>query len=79
MCISVLVLNFTDTWGDLFYLGLTGLELAGSDGDTIPLSMDMLDADPKDLHVLPGYENDDRTLDKYVNIYIVLFVYITLS
>ena len=45
-------------------MGLTGLEVAGKDGATIPLNMSMLSADPRDLHVLPGYETDDRTLDK---------------
>ena len=61
---SVLALNFTATWGDLYYLGLTGLELIASDGEAIPIDLNMVDADPRDLHVLPGYENDDRTLDK---------------
>ena len=34
-------------------------------GEAVPLTLDMLHADPRDLHVLPGYERDDRTLDKY--------------
>ena len=54
------------TWGDPYYLGLTGIEVVDGDGDAIPLKLDMLHADPRDLHVLPGYERDDRTLDKYV-------------
>ncbi|KAK2147660.1 hypothetical protein LSH36_543g06017 [Paralvinella palmiformis] len=60
-------LNFTDTWGDPYYLGLTGLEVVGPDGSSIPLSIDMVDADPRDLHVLSGYETDDRTLDKLLD------------
>ena len=59
-----LVLNFTATWGDPYYLGLTGMEVVGRDAEPLPVSMNMLDADPRDLHVLPGYERDDRTLDK---------------
>lgn len=58
--------NFTETWGDPYYLGLTGVEVVAKDGDAIPLTMGMLHADPQDLHVLPGYETDDRTLDKSV-------------
>lgn len=57
-------LNFTETWGDVHYLGLTGLEVVDKAGESIPLNMSMLDASPRDLHVLPGYESDDRTLDK---------------
>ena len=62
----MLILNFTATWGDMYYLGMTGLELIGFDGEVIPLDLSMVDADPKDLHVLPNYETDDRTLDKYI-------------
>ena len=60
------MLNFLSTWGDPYYLGLTGLEVIGREGETIDVNMDMVSADPQDLHVLPGYESDDRTLDKYV-------------
>ncbi|XP_061197501.1 katanin-interacting protein-like [Saccostrea echinata] len=62
-----LQLNFTDTWGDLHYLGLTGLEVLGKDGEAFPVSLDMLKASPSDLHHLPGHERDDRTLDKVIN------------
>ncbi|ELU03431.1 hypothetical protein CAPTEDRAFT_135076 [Capitella teleta] len=62
-----LKLNFTATWGDPYYLGLTGLEVLGPDGQALDISLDMLDADPRDLHVLPGYEQDDRTLDKLID------------
>ena len=57
-------MNFTSTWGDVYYLGLTGLEVVDKDGEAVPLNINLLDADPRDLHVLPGYERDDRTLDK---------------
>ena len=60
------MLNFLSTWGDPYYLGLTGLEVIGREGETIAVNMDMVSADPQDLHVLPEYESDDRTLDKYV-------------
>ena len=57
-------INLTETWGDVYYMGLTGLEIVSRDGSAVPLDMSMVDADPRDLHVLPGYEADDRTLDK---------------
>ena len=59
-----LELNFTATWGDLHYLGLTGLEIVGKDGDALPLTMDMITANPRDVRSLPGHERDDRILDK---------------
>ncbi|KAI0234957.1 hypothetical protein LSAT2_014682 [Lamellibrachia satsuma] len=62
-----LKLNFTATWGDPHYLGLSGLEVVGRVGEALPVSLAMLDADPHDLHVLPGYETDDRTLDKLID------------
>ncbi|XP_072167978.1 katanin-interacting protein-like [Diadema setosum] len=60
-------LNFTVTWGDLHYLGLTGLEVIDVEGDGIPMSLDMLDASPRDLNDLPEYDMDDRTLDKLID------------
>ncbi|XP_046573388.1 katanin-interacting protein-like isoform X2 [Haliotis rubra] len=62
-----LELDFTATWGDMHYLGLSGLEIADKDGEPIPLKMSMVVANPRDLHCLPGHERDDRTLDKLIN------------
>ncbi|KAK7501363.1 hypothetical protein BaRGS_00007488, partial [Batillaria attramentaria] len=62
-----LELNFTATWGDLHYLGLTALEVVGKDGEAVPLSMSMLSASPCDITHLKGHERDDRTLDKLIN------------
>jgi len=59
-----LVLSFTETWGDQHYMGLTGLELLGSDEELLTLDMKMIDAEPCDLHHLAGHEQDGRTLDK---------------
>ncbi|XP_071797253.1 katanin-interacting protein-like isoform X3 [Asterias amurensis] len=62
-----LKLNFTATWGDMHYLGLTGLDVLNPEGDAIPLNISMIDAKPRDLNHLPGYGTDDRTLDKLIN------------
>ncbi|XP_066239210.1 katanin-interacting protein isoform X3 [Saccopteryx leptura] len=62
-----LQLNFTATWGDLHYLGLTGLEVVGKDGQALPISLHQLSASPRDLNDLPEYTDDSRTLDKLID------------
>lgn len=59
-----LVLSIVETWGDQHYIGLTGIELLGKDGEVIAVDRSMIDAEPRDLHHLAGHEHDDRTLDK---------------
>lgn len=68
-CLSfnlALQLHFTATWGDSHYLGLTGLEIIGKEGQALPVTMDIIEASPRDLNELPEYNEDSRTLDKYV-------------
>ncbi|XP_043945355.1 katanin-interacting protein isoform X2 [Protopterus annectens] len=60
-----LQLNFTLTWGDGHYLGLTGLEVVSKDGQALPINIQMIDAVPRDLNELPEYNSDSRTLDNY--------------
>ncbi|XP_067911780.1 katanin-interacting protein isoform X4 [Heterodontus francisci] len=60
-------LNFTVTWGDSHYLGLTGLEVVGKDGQALPVTMDNIEASPRDLNELPEYNEDSRTLDKLID------------
>lgn len=64
---QTLDLNFTATWGDLHYLGLTALEVVGKEGEAVPLTLSMLHASPKDITHLKGHERDDRTLDKLID------------
>ncbi|CAB4005620.1 Hypothetical predicted protein [Paramuricea clavata] len=64
---QVLELNLVETWGDMYYLGLTGLQILGTQGEVIDLTFDMLQACPKDLNELPEYDDDDRTLDKVID------------
>lgn len=58
-------LEMTLTWGDPHFMGLTGLEIVGKDGETLPLDLSMIAASPRDLNDLPDYGHDLRTLDKY--------------
>lgn len=60
-------LELAMTWGDKHYMGLTGLEVVGKDGESLPLDLGMMVASPSDLNDLPEYRNDLRTLDKYVS------------
>ncbi|KAK1162836.1 hypothetical protein AOXY_G17805 [Acipenser oxyrinchus oxyrinchus] len=62
-----LKLNLTSTWGDSHYLGLTGFEVVGKDGQALPLSMSIINASPRDLNELPEYSEDSRTLDKLID------------
>ncbi|XP_059752793.1 katanin-interacting protein isoform X5 [Balaenoptera ricei] len=62
-----LQLNFTASWGDLHYLGLTGLEVVGKDGQALPINLHQISASPRDLNDLPEYTNDSRTLDKLID------------
>lgn len=62
--VAGLRLNFTASWGDLHYLGLTGLEVVGRDGQALPVLPHQLSACPRDLNDLPEYAEDPRTLDK---------------
>ncbi|XP_029954143.1 protein KIAA0556 isoform X2 [Salarias fasciatus] len=55
------------TWGDSYYMGLTGLEVVGKDGDGLPLDLSMMAASPRDLNDLPEYGRDPRTLDKLID------------
>ena len=47
-------------------MGLTGLEVVGKDGESLPLDLSIMAASPRDLNDLPDYGHDLRTLDKYV-------------
>lgn len=63
----VIEINITDTWGDLFYVGLTGIEVIGSDGKPIPINLNNLKADPRDMNTIQGHGSDYRTLDKLID------------
>ncbi|KAM9837979.1 katanin-interacting protein [Aulostomus maculatus] len=60
-------LELTLTWGDSHYMGLTGLEVVGKDGESLPLDLSIMAASPRDLNDLPEYGQDLRTLDKLID------------
>ncbi|XP_077594912.1 katanin-interacting protein isoform X4 [Stigmatopora nigra] len=60
-------LDLMSTWGDSHYVGLTGLEVVGKDGDGLPLDLSMVAASPGDLNELPEFSNDWHTLDKLID------------
>ncbi|XP_005054162.1 PREDICTED: uncharacterized protein KIAA0556 homolog isoform X3 [Ficedula albicollis] len=62
-----LQLNFTMTWGDSHYLGLTGLEVIGKDGQALKINAEQISASPRDLNDLPEYTGDSRTLEKLID------------
>ncbi|XP_075574514.1 katanin-interacting protein isoform X2 [Pelecanus crispus] len=62
-----LQLNFTMTWGDSHYLGLTGLEVIGKNGRTLKISTEQISASPQDLNDLPECTGDSRTLKKLID------------
>ncbi|XP_029383143.1 protein KIAA0556 isoform X2 [Echeneis naucrates] len=55
------------TWGDAHYMGLTGLEVVGKEGESLPLDLSLMAASPRDLNDLPEYGHDLRTLDKLID------------
>ncbi|KFW07344.1 Uncharacterized protein KIAA0556, partial [Eurypyga helias] len=62
-----LQLNFTMTWGDCHYLGLTGLEVIGKNGHALKINTEQISASPRDLNDLPQYTGDSRTLEKLID------------
>lgn len=64
-CPTGLRIELVSTWGDFHYMGLTGLEVVGKDGESLPIDISMMAASPRDLNDLPEYGDDLRTLDKY--------------
>ena len=62
-----LVINLIQTWGDNFYIGLTGIEFYDEEWKPIPLKLANLDAKPRDMNCIPGYSGDHRLLDNILN------------
>jgi protein JBTS26 len=48
----VLEINITDTWGDLFYVGLSGIEVLDTSGKVIPITFSNVTANPRDMNAI---------------------------
>jgi len=61
-------MNITESWGDLFYVGLNGIEVLDKHGHVIPIKIGgpktTVNANPRDMNSIPGHGSDHRTLDK---------------
>jgi len=60
-------LNIVSTWGDKYYVGLTGVEVLGAGGRPIQVKPGWVDGQPRDMNCIPGYSGDYRTLDKLLD------------
>ena len=62
-------LNFEilSTWDDQHYVGLAGIEIFTSEGISVQLHPNQIQAEPKDINVLPEYGTDPRTADKLID------------
>jgi len=64
-----ITVDILDTWGDNFYVGITGVAVfiaRGGSARTFDLKRTHLDANPLDINV-EGHTGDPRTLDKAVD------------
>ncbi|XP_077358745.1 katanin-interacting protein isoform X2 [Festucalex cinctus] len=60
-------LELASTWGDSQYMGLTGLEVVGKDGEGLPLDLTIMTASPGDLGDLPEYGHGLHSLEKLID------------
>lgn len=69
-------INILESWGDLFYVGLNGLEVLNQEGEPIPItvapdhsisSRTSVTAVPRDMNSIAGHGQDHRTLEKLFN------------
>jgi hypothetical protein len=64
---TVLEFELFSTWGDKYYIGLSGIEVFDHKGLVVPIDGNRVSARPSDLNSLPEYKGDPRTPDKLVD------------
>ena len=65
--VRTIEINITETWGDIFYAGLNGLEVLDQNMQPIPIDIGSISANPRDMNSIPGYSGDYRTLEKLID------------
>ena len=60
-----LLLNVLSTWGDPHYVGLAGFEVFDERGELVPV--EDVWADPSNINVLPGNEDDPRVVENLLD------------
>jgi len=60
-----LEIHIQSTWGDPYYVGLSGLEFFDNEGNQI--KVEEIKAYPPDINILPGYGDDPWTIDKLID------------
>ncbi|XP_073961284.1 protein KATNIP homolog [Choristoneura fumiferana] len=63
----VLQISIFSTWGDAYYVGLTGVELYDPMGNLIPVTETNVCAHPASVNVLDARAHDVRTPDKLID------------
>ncbi|CAH8433071.1 unnamed protein product [Dicrocoelium dendriticum] len=61
-----LIFDIVNTWGDAYYVGLTGIEVFTSDGTNIT-SFCQISAEPSDINILPEYGHDPRVVENLID------------
>jgi hypothetical protein len=56
-----------ESWGDMFYVGLNGIEIRDINDNIIPIDIKKMEANPRDMNSIPDHGQDHRTLDKLIN------------
>jgi hypothetical protein len=60
-------IDIESSWGDMYYSGLTGIEVLDEQMNVIPLKISQLNAVPRDMNAISGHSGDYRTLDKLID------------
>ncbi|TNN07027.1 hypothetical protein EWB00_008010 [Schistosoma japonicum] len=63
---DILHKDIISTWGDLYYVGLNGIEIFLSNGINIT-SLCHITANPLDINILPEYNNDPRIITNLID------------